>query len=170
MSDYNISPLWDYLRSDNFGEDYLMNQELSRLNKLIKKQEEIYHRFAKQAGLTDTQFWVLYALCEADTELCQNTFCENWCYSKQTVNTAVANLEKAGLLSLVYAEGSHKQKNITLTPAGEHFCDENIRNLLEAEDASLMRLSPEERETFFQIFGKMLTYLEQSLPDTTEPQ
>ncbi len=140
-----------------------MNQELSRLNKLIKKQEEIYHCFAKEAGLTDTQFWVLYALCEADTALCQNTFCENWCYSKQTVNTAVANLEKAGLLALTYAQGSHKKKDIILTPAGEAFCDLHIRNLLQAEDTALMNLSTEERESFFQIFGKMLTHLEQSL-------
>lgn len=140
-----------------------MNQELSRLNKLIKKQEEIYHGFAKKAGLTDTQFWVLYALCEADTALCQNTFCENWCYSKQTVNTAVATLEKSGLLSLTYAKGSHKKKDITLTAAGEAFCDLHIRNLLQAEDAALMELSMEERESFFEIFGKMLSYLECSL-------
>ena len=139
-----------------------MNRELSRLNRLSKRQEEIYHRCAKRAGLTDSQFWVLYALCEVGKPLSQNTFCENWCYSKQTVSTAVANLEADGLLRLDYAEGSRKQKNITLTEAGEAFCDGNIRTLMQAESAALTGLDKEEREIFFKVFERFLFGIEQT--------
>lgn len=140
-----------------------MNTELSRWNQLAKKQEEIYHECAKKAGITDTQFWVLYALCEAERPLCQNSFCENWCYSKQTVNTAVANLEKSGLIALTYAEGSHKQKDIRLTPAGENFCTLHIRTLLQAESTALMHLSNEERAAFFATQEKLLNCLEKEI-------
>lgn len=140
-----------------------MNTALSQLNRLAKKQDEIYHRCAKKAGITDTQFWVLYALCEAEKPLCQNSFCENWCYSKQTVNAAVANLEKSGLLRLVYAEGSHKQKNITLTPEGDVFCNQHIRTLMEAEGNALMHLTQEEREHFFQLQERLLNCLEKEI-------
>ncbi len=133
-----------------------MNREFVRLNQLIKQQEEVYHRCAKQAGITDTQFWVLYALCEADHAICQNSFCENWCYSKQTVNTAVASLEKAGLLYMTYAEGSRKKKDIMLTQAGEAFCKKHVRTLLHAEEDALMALESEERETFFALSEKLL--------------
>ncbi len=137
-----------------------MNSELSKLNRLCKKQEEIYHQWAKKAGLTDTQFWVLYALCEAEKPLCQNAFCENWCYSKQTVSTAVANLEAAGLIRLDYAEGSRKQKDIILTKKGEAFCSANIRTLMQAEASALMGLEEAERETFFKVFDRFLSGLE----------
>lgn len=140
-----------------------MNAELSRVNRLVKKQEELYHQCAKRAGLTDTQFWVLYALCEEDAPLCQNSFCENWCYSKQTVNASVASLEKLGLLRLTYAEGSRKQKDITLTEEGEHFCDAHIRRLLRAESTALMHLSAAEREAFFKTLERLLDCLEKEL-------
>lgn len=148
-----------------------MNTELSRLNKLSKQQDEIYHQCAKQAGITDTQFWVLYALCEREyCTLCQNTFCENWCYSKQTVNTAVANLEKAGLLSMTYAKGSRKQKDIMLTPKGKAFCDRHIRTLMQAESNALQRLTSDERENFFRLQELFLSSLQQELSSSSAGQ
>ncbi len=140
-----------------------MNKELSKWNRLIKKQDEVYHRCAKRAGLADAQFWVLYALCEAQKPLCQNTFCENWCYSKQTVCTAVASLEKAGLVQLAFAEGSRKQKDLFLTEKGEMFCDQHIRSVLEAEEKVLQALSGEERERFFAVLENLLDGLDREL-------
>lgn len=140
-----------------------MNTELSRLNKLVKKQDEIYHRCAKKAGITDTQFWVLYALCEKEKGLCQNSFCENWCYSKQTVNTAVANLEKAGLVQLSYAEGSHKRKDILLTQQGRAFCRQHIETLIQTEQNVLAALTTEERKIFSEILEKLLNCFEKEI-------
>lgn len=133
-----------------------MNRELSKFNRLAKRQEDLYHQCAKQAGLTDSQFWVLYALCEGEHALCQNAFCESWCYSKQTVNTAVANLEKAGLITMEYAQGSRKQKEIRLTPKGNAFCEKHIHSLLKAEEDALMNLPKEEREAFFKTMETFL--------------
>ena len=92
-----------------------MDQELKKWNQLATQQDEIYHLCAKRSGLPDAQFWLLYAICETEDALCQNAFCESWCYSKQTASAAVAALEKAGLVSLTYAEGSRKQKELHLT-------------------------------------------------------
>ncbi len=140
-----------------------MKKELSKWNRLTKKQDEIYHRCAKRAGLADAQFWVLYALCEADKPLCQNSFCENWCYSKQTVCTAVASLEKADLVQLAFAEGSRKQKDLYLTEKGEEFCNQHVRSVQEAEEKVLEALSQEEREKFFGLLEHLLNHLDQEL-------
>lgn len=67
-----------------------MNQELKTWNQLATQQDEIYHLCAKRSGLPDAQFWLLYAICERKELLCQNAFCESWCYSKQTVSAATA--------------------------------------------------------------------------------
>lgn len=140
-----------------------MNRELSRLNKLLKREDEIYHQFAKRLNLTDAQFWVLYALCEGENELSQNSFCESWFYSKQTVNTAVTGLEKMGILYLEYSEGSHKQKNIYFTEKGKEFCDLHIKKLLDAEERTLTAISDKERDEFFSTLEKLLINLEKEL-------
>lgn len=140
-----------------------MNEELSKWNRLTKKQDEIYHQCAKKAGLADAQFWVLYALCEAKKALCQNTFCENWCYSKQTVCTAVASLEESGLVQLTFAEGSRKQKDLHLTEKGEEFCDRYVRVVQNAEEKVLESLSPEERNKFFGLLEILLDGMKKEL-------
>lgn len=140
-----------------------MNNALSALNRLVKKQEDIYHLCAKNAGLTDTKFWVLYALCASEGTLFQNTFCESWCYSKQTVNTAVASLEKDGIITLEFAEGSKKQKDMKLTAKGEAFCHRHIRPVLYAEEKSLMKLSAKERDAFLDTLERLILCLEKEL-------
>ncbi len=140
-----------------------MNKELSKWIRLTKKQDEIYHLCAKKAGLADAQFWVLYALCEAQKPLCQNTFCENWCYSKQTVCTAVASLEKAGLVQLTFAEGSRKQKDLYLTEKGESFCNQYVRSVQEAEEKVLEALTADKRNLFFEVLETLLSGLDKEL-------
>lgn len=140
-----------------------MNEELAKWNRLTKRQNEIYHQCAKKAALPDAQFWVLYALCEAKHPLCQNTFCENWCYSKQTVNTAVVGLEKAGLVRLTFAEGSRKKKDLNLTEKGEDFCDKHIRTVLNAECKSLNQFPASDRASFFSFLENLLSGIEKEL-------
>ena len=111
------------------------------------------------------QFWVLYALCEETQALCQNRFCEHWCYSKQTVNTAVAGLEKAGLIDLSFAEGSRKTKNLHLTEAGEAFCSRHVRTVLAAEERALNALTDMERERFFSAYERLLNGVRGELPE-----
>lgn len=140
-----------------------MNEELAKWCKLTKKQNEIYHQCAKDAKLSDAQFWVLYALCEVNHPLCQNTFCEQWCYSKQTINTAVSTLQKTGLVSLTFAKGSRKKKDINLTAKGEQFCDKYIRSVMHAECKVINDFSEKERQQFFSFLEKLLSGIEKEL-------
>lgn len=137
-----------------------MNPQLSKWNTLANRQEEFYHRCAKACGLADAQFWVLYALCETEEAVCQNTLCESWCYSKQTVSAAVSSLEKAGLVSLRYAQGSRKRKDLYLTSEGERFCCRHIRPLQKIEEQALSALSDREQQEFFRLYGLLLNRLE----------
>ena len=140
-----------------------MNEELKKWSRLTKRQNEIYHRAAKRAGLPDAQFWLLYALSEEKGPLCQNTFCSDWCYSKQTVSTAVAGLCRAGLAGLQFASGSKKQKDLFLTEAGEDFCRQHIIPVMEAECAVLNRFPKEEREQFFGFLEALLSGISREL-------
>lgn len=137
-----------------------MNGDLRKWNNLIKHQDEFYHNKAKECGLADAQFWILYGLCDAEKPLSQNSFCVSWCYSKQTICTAVACLEKSGYIYLSFAEGSKKRKEINLTEKGQNFCTKHIRPLQDAEEKALSSLSEEEKNEFFRIYGLLLHNLE----------
>lgn len=140
-----------------------MNEQLEKWNKLIKRQDKFYHQCAKKCGLSDAQFWVLYALCEDENGYCQNAFCENWCYSKQTVSAAVASLEKSGLVKLTYTIGSRKQKDLNLTQKGEDFCKTHIKSIQDLEQKVMMSLSNDDREAFFRILEYLINGLENEL-------
>ena len=140
-----------------------MNADLGKWCRLTKQQNRIYHQYAKRAGIPDAQFWVLYAVCESDDPVCQNAVCENWCYSRQTTSTAVAGLEKAGLIRQVFAEGSRKQKNLCLTDRGNAFCDQYIRSVMEAESGALNRFSQDQRDRFFDFLEQLLDGVDQDL-------
>ena len=140
-----------------------MNKEWSELNKLTKRQNELYHRCAVNAGLTDAKFWILYALCESGGTLCQNTICEDWCYSKQTVGTAVSCLQCEGILRMEFAEGSRKQKNLYLTLKGEAFCDRYIRPVLNAECRAVSQLPQNQRRIFLDSQKQIIEALESEL-------
>ncbi|MDO5755286.1 MAG: MarR family winged helix-turn-helix transcriptional regulator [Tissierellia bacterium] len=140
-----------------------MNQELSKFNQLVKKQGEIYHLWAKKAGLTDTKFWILYELWISKRPLIQHSFCEKWCYSKQTVNTAITSLEEDGMLSLGFAPGSRKQKEVLLTEKGMDFCTTWMMPLVKAEEEILMTLDQKEREQFLDILKHLILHLSLAL-------
>ena len=137
-----------------------MNKEWARFNRLSHRQDELYHQFAVRAGISDSQFWVLYALCESGGCLSQRTFCEKWSISKQTVNAAVAALQKAGLITMEYAQGSRKQKEIRLTSQGEQFAQEHILPVMEAECAAIMTLDETQRKQFMDTMDRLLDMLE----------
>ncbi|MDO5733787.1 MAG: MarR family transcriptional regulator [Eubacteriales bacterium] len=145
-----------------------MDQALAKLNRLFKKQNEIYRECAKNAGITESKFWLLYALCasndsKSESEFTQYNFCEDWCFSKQTINTAVSDLEKEGLIKLEFTPGSRKHKSIKLTASGEEFCQAKIRSVLRAEKKSLMKLGSEERAEFLDLLERLLLCLESEL-------
>ena len=136
---------------------------LKRWNRLIKQQDEFYHKWSKKCGLADAQFWVLYALCETENSLCQNNFCETWCYSKQTVNSAVKTLIKNELITLDFVDGSRKQKALKLTEKGEQFCDLHVRTLQKIEEDVIESLNEQEREVFLKLYARLLNGLSASL-------
>ncbi len=142
-----------------------INEQYAALLRLLKQQDELYHRIAAASGLSDAAFWVLYALCENETALSQQELCSAWCYPKQTVNSAIQNLCRLGYVALAAGEG--KRKNVLLTAAGQAFCQNTTRPLQKAERDSFARLAPAEREAFLSLFRRQLQSLQE---ETTKAQ
>lgn len=118
---------------------------LRAYNWLYKESNAIYHRLAGYFGLSDTAFWILYSLREADHPLNQAELSVILCSSKQTVNSALKSLEGEGYIRLASAAGDRRSKEIHLTERGLLLARDSVDRVLAMEEQAAQRLSEEER-------------------------
>ena len=121
------------------------------LDALYQKTDKVYYELARGCGLSETAYWILYAVEVSGGQAAQAVIAEEFSYSKQTVNSALKALEARGLVELAFAEGSRRSKVVSLTPAGRAFSDERIVPAIEAEERAFASLAPEERTEFLRL-------------------
>lgn len=136
---------------------------LEEFNQLYKKMKEIYHLYAKSLGISDMAFWLLYSLHESSSIRTQRDFCATWHYPPQTVNSAIKNLEKQGLITLEYAEGSQKNKRIVLTKEGRAYMKKAISPLVAAERSVFQGLEKGELEALLGLTQKYIDLLDKEI-------
>lgn len=128
--------------------------KLTRFNQIYKEMDIIYHNYAKSIGISDTAFWILYCISEKNGSFTQRELCKDWSFSPQTLNSALKDMEKRGLISLDPVPGNKKNKSLNLTQSGKKLCDETILPLMQAESESFSAISEED-------FEKMMSSTEQ---------
>ena len=107
--------------------DVYKRQELNTaLNQLYKKQDDLYHEYAAHFGLSDTAFWILYSLCETEDTYTQNMLADMWHLPKQSINSSVSTLVKAGYIKLEQMAVARNNKALRLTPQGMQFCQRDV--------------------------------------------
>lgn len=115
-------------------------EQLIAYNQLRKEMDILYHGYAKNMGLSDAAFWILYSVSEHSGMLTQSELCAEWFCAPQTVNSALKDLERKGIIRLELVPGSRKNKQIHLTGAGQQLMQQAIAPLMEVEAASLAAL------------------------------
>lgn len=143
---------------------------LRAYNGLYKETNAIYHRLADHFGLSDTAFWLLYSLRETDRPLNQAELCGILCSSKQTVNSALKNLEGQGLIRLESTQGDRRSKEVHLTEAGGAMAAASVDRVLAIEERAALRLSPEERLAILALERRHLEALRQEAEDLLSRQ
>ncbi len=110
-------------------------EALAAYNDAYKEQDDLYRAVARQCGLSDCAFWVLYALRESGRPMTQSDVCAAVYQPKQTVHSALKKLAGEGYLQL--PEGrDRRSKYLTLTAAEETAMD----TLTAAERAQFLAL------------------------------
>ena len=138
-------------------------RQLELLNQNDKILNELYHSYAASVHLSDTAFWILYISWIQGDGCTQKEICDSWSYSRQTINTALKNLERQGILFLKTEEGNRKNKRIYFSPEGKAFADRVVAPFARAELLSLERLKKEERRLLTDLSEKRTGYFRQEL-------
>ena len=137
----------------------LVQQQLQALNRLNKECDHIYSQLASRLGLTDSAFWVLYAVAHAETPLTQNDLCSNFFFPVQTIHSAIHNLRNRGLLELQFIPGTKNRKAILLTEAGKRLVADTICRVDEMEENALRRFSEDDRALYLSLYQRHIEYL-----------
>lgn len=138
-----------------------LKQMLARINHQYRVVDAIYHDAAARLGLSDSVLFILYSLAEEDRQVTQLELVQEWSLPKQTVNTAVTNLVRQGLVYLEQTEG--KRKAVRLTGQGSQLAREKLGPLVDAECRALARLTEEERSTYLALMERHTAYLQEEI-------
>lgn len=128
-----------------------ISEYISRIEQQYKAQDAIYHSVALRCGLSDTAMWVLYMVAEEGDCATQQELCRQCSFPKQTVNTAIANLQRQGYLALEPVPGARRQKRVFLTQAGRQLAAVTTERLKAAEERAYHTLSEEELAAYLDM-------------------
>lgn len=135
---------------------------------LYRESDKLYYELARNCGISETAYWILYAIEVSGGSITQRQIASNFSYSKQTVNSALKTLEARGLVELDYVEGSRRSKLVSLTPDGRAFSDERIRPAIAAEDRAFTSLAPEERLELLRLVSAYTEAIDRELAKLRE--
>lgn len=124
--------------------------------KINKEFDEIYHKIAIHYNLSDSSFWILYSLYETKQPCTQMEICKEWYFNKQTVNSAIKNLEKLGYISKGISENNKQDKKIRLTSLGLEVAEKTVKNVIMLEDIAFSKISEEELDNIINLLQKVL--------------
>lgn len=141
--------------------DTRSGHEFAEYNRLYKEMDELYHSIALKSNLSDSAFNIFYTLCEFGNGCLQKDICNVAYTSKQTINSSIKNLEKAGYIRLEPGKG--RDKLLFLTPAGEQLVEEKIKPVIDAEKRAFAELTREERAELLRISKKNITQLREKI-------
>ena len=77
----------------------VFDQALMAYNKETKKLDDLYRSAAKNCGMAECAFWILYTLRVEEKSFTQAEICEFLVEPKQTVNSALKKLVAEGYLA-----------------------------------------------------------------------
>lgn len=126
-------------------------------NRLYKEEDNLYHRLARHFSLSDSAFWILYTLEAAQQPLTQTELCGYLSLSKQTINSALKQLEQEEHLRL--SSGPGRNKYIHLTETGRALAGRTVRLVLALEEQAFLGMAEEDRAALLALHRRRMELL-----------
>lgn len=128
--------------------------KIHRINYLNAKLDALYHHASLKLGLTDSASIVLYTIYDNGEACLLSDIYRQSGVSKQTVNSAIRNLEKK---QIIYLENhSGRAKKVVLTDTGKEYAQKTIARLFDAEVAAFATWTEEEIDAHMAFMEKFI--------------
>lgn len=125
---------------------------IKKINYLTSEIDSLYHQSSVKLGISDSVSIILYSVWDEGESCLLSDIYKKSGISKQTVNSAIRNLEADNILYLEQHKG--RAKKVVLTDKGKEFVNQTIVKLQEAEVNAFDAWSEEEINTYIQLMEK----------------
>lgn len=119
------------------------------LNENLNEINCLYHNISMKLGLSDSESMILYMLYDEQKPITQSDIVKSTGMSKQTLNSAIRNLEKDEIIIL--EKLNEKSKHIVVTDKGRRVIQERILPIVEIEERVLNSWSEDETKFFLEL-------------------
>ena len=126
--------------------------KIHRINNLISETDALYHQAALKIGIADSIMRVLYTIYDNGESCLLRDIYKQSGISKQTVNSAIRNLEKEEIIFLEQYNG--KAKRVFLTDKGKDYAKQTAGRLYEAENKAFESWTEREIDTHIHLLEK----------------
>lgn len=140
---------------------YTIDKRIEQVDILYNKIELLYHQIAIKQGLSDSAFMILRAILVLGEGITQTNIFQNICVNKQTINTAINNLYKNGII--YFENGKGREIKIYLTDKGKDIINKKIIPIDEMEKEILNDFTKEEYDMFIDISNRYINKLEEKV-------
>lgn len=130
---------------------------------ISNRYNALYRHAAAHFGFSGCQYKILYWLYVNQSGVTQNKLADDFCLSKQTVNSEVMKLEDKGIIKLSKGTDAKNSKRISLTDKGAEICDKCIKPLIDAENSAIVRIGDEKLQQFLELFEFQYTAFEKEI-------
>lgn len=124
--------------------------------------DDLYSAYQKRTGLSDAEFWCIFSVyngeCEYQHEISRHMF-----MNKQTVNFALKQLEKKGLIQMVIPQENQRVRRIVLTDQGKVFSHKYLDYIDKLGRKAWNSLSAEEQSAMLNGMRKINGVLAEAL-------
>lgn len=136
------------------GVPVLIESKMKIFNSLWNEISVTYHDVALKLGLSDSAMMILYSICSNGNECMLSDIVNTTNISKQTVNSALRNLEADGIIYLELV-GSRKKK-VCLTDKGKGLVKNTVYKLINIENKIYNSWSKEDSNLYLHLTQKFL--------------
>lgn len=129
---------------------------IDELYRLYLRMDELYRAFAKLRGETYTTLWAIEELGQCPEGMTHKQIAAALCVPKQTVASAVATLERRGVVETKRSETDGRSRIVQLTPEGNALFKAQSREMHRIEHAAAARIDPAALQLTVATFGQLV--------------
>lgn len=137
------------------------SDNLKRYNNLIGEIESVYHGISLKFGISDSVSKIIYTICDNGGKCLLGEVRRLTGLSKQTVNSAIRNLEKEDVVYLKAVDG--KTKEVCFTQKGCIFAENTALRLIGIENEIFDSWEDKDVETYLRLTDKFLACIREKV-------
>ena len=134
------------------GDEHMHYLHAAEYTHLSGGINSLYHEMAVRMGLSDSVMNVLYVICEKGDRCLQSEISKLSGISRQTINSAIRNLKKDGIVCL--EQGHGRNTIVCLTEKGKKISEEKICPIFEIENKIWNEWTAEEQHQYLMLTQK----------------